>query len=226
MAKSDLSELRERCEAIFAEMSRIEIATSRDSNGDASDLAERHDLLFLELGDVQRALAEAEGQPFVLPLETLLSSHGSAPAPFFLGSRRKSRLIYRANKSWREEQHGDPTEINLNPNSADYFVVLTLLNSSFSRLGNPSLDCIEQSEFWDAGLKGLHFVEVRNSPLIDSLIEAERMAGEYSPFSWKGLKHILLYFHDESFECLCKSWSSALVQGSRSETIKYLCNEI
>jgi hypothetical protein len=36
---------------------------------------------------------------------------------------------------------------------------------------------------------------------------------------WEGLKHILLCFHDETFECLAEDWAVELVSGTFKQVV-------
>lgn len=216
-----VAKLREHCLELRDKLSLIEDQQATESDS-AELLSERHERLFIELGEVQRKLAEAEGRSFVRPLEHIPAPHTSVPSPFLCG-RSRAFLLYRLKKSWRGEDQKKLEEINIG-NSSDSFLAVMFANSIHIRLGFPGRDCIEESEFWDAGLKGLEFVEVLNSPLMARLIEMEKRAEEYNPHTWKEVKHILLYFHDESFECLCRDWSLLLIHGSRKEAIRFMMN--
>ncbi|SFB86217.1 hypothetical protein SAMN05421780_101798 [Flexibacter flexilis DSM 6793] len=72
--------------------------------------------------------------------------------------------------------------------------------------GLPGDETIQGHPYSKLGMKSYSFYELRNSDLIKSLQDIEKIHPNYNPEKWKMYKHYILTFHDNMFECIAQDF--------------------
>ncbi len=72
--------------------------------------------------------------------------------------------------------------------------------------GLPSDETIQAHPYCQLGMRSYSFYELRNSDLIKSLQDMEKIHPKYNPEKWKIYKHYILTFHDNMFECIAQGF--------------------
>ena len=72
--------------------------------------------------------------------------------------------------------------------------------------GMPSNETIHCHPYSKLGMRSCSFYELRNSDLIKSLQDMEKINEDYDPETWKMYKHYILTFHDNMFECIAQDF--------------------
>jgi len=55
-------------------------------------------------------------------------------------------------------------------------------------------------------MKSYSFYELKNSDLIKSLQDIEKVHSQYNPKKWEMYRHYILTFHDNMFECIVQDF--------------------
>lgn len=72
--------------------------------------------------------------------------------------------------------------------------------------GMPGDETVYGHPYSRLGMKSYSFYELKDSDLIKSLQEIERVHPAYNPEKWKSFKHYILTFHDNMFECVAQGF--------------------
>ena len=72
--------------------------------------------------------------------------------------------------------------------------------------GIPGNETIPGHPYSKLGMRSCSFYELKNSDLIQSLQDIEKVHPQYSAEKWKMYKHYILTFHDNMFECIAQDF--------------------
>ena len=72
--------------------------------------------------------------------------------------------------------------------------------------GLPGNETIQGHPYSKLGMKSFSFYELRNSDLIKSLQEVDKIHPYHNPEKWDTYKHYILTFHDNMFECIAQNF--------------------
>lgn len=72
--------------------------------------------------------------------------------------------------------------------------------------GIPGDETLYGHPYSKLGMKSCKFYELRNSDLIKSLQDIEKVHPGYRIEKWEGYKHYILTFHDNMFECVAENF--------------------
>lgn len=78
-------------------------------------------------------------------------------------------------------------------------------------LGPPNDEALAGHPLYGAGLEYYSAHEVRNSELVAEYERRNRVHPHHKPERFDALTHMIITFHDETLECLCRSWTSGAV---------------
>ena len=72
--------------------------------------------------------------------------------------------------------------------------------------GLPGEETIQGHPYSKLGMKSYSFYELKNSDLIKSLQDIEKVHPQYNPTKWEMYRHYILTFHDNMFECIAQDF--------------------
>ncbi|MBD1432702.1 hypothetical protein H8B06_07700 [Sphingobacterium sp. DN00404] len=72
--------------------------------------------------------------------------------------------------------------------------------------GLPGEETIQGHPYSKLGMKSYSFYELKNSELIKSLQDIEKVHPQYNPKKWEMYRHYILTFHDNMFECIAQDF--------------------
>jgi hypothetical protein len=78
-------------------------------------------------------------------------------------------------------------------------------------LGGPNEEAFSGHPLFEVGLSGTEFAEVKKSPWIAALERRNRVHPDHDRERFVKLRHFILPFHDETFECVAESVVGELV---------------
>jgi len=78
------------------------------------------------------------------------------------------------------------------------------------RFGSPNDEALEGHELSKRGLRPYQPAEVLRSSWIAELERMNSVHHRHDPSDFAGLRHIVIPFHDSTFECVTRRWSSEL----------------
>ena len=67
---------------------------------------------------------------------------------------------------------------------------------------------------------------VANSRWLAELEQINSVHSMYNPSKWQALKHYLLLFHDETFECLAQDYKLEMLTGSMADVVKQVTERL
>jgi hypothetical protein len=73
---------------------------------------------------------------------------------------------------------------------------------------------------WGKGLAPYSAHVIANSRWLAEMENINRVHPSYHPDKWRTLKHYLLLFHDEHFECLAKDYTIEVLQDSLEHVVE------
>lgn len=75
-------------------------------------------------------------------------------------------------------------------------------------LGPPNEEALGGHPLYGAGLEYMSAHEVRSSAVVAEFERRNRVHRHHKPERFDALTHMVITFHDETLECLCRSWTS------------------
>jgi hypothetical protein len=98
------------------------------------------------------------------------------------------------------------------------FIALVQFHSCISaKLGTPNEDVLHSHPLFEKGLKPYTAQIIRNSKWREELESINQAHSDYNSEFWRSLNHYVFWFHDETFECIAKSYEVELFQKSIEE---------
>jgi hypothetical protein len=191
-----IERLELRLEAIRRKMEEF-----LETRGPEPDWGNRFRELCEELYSAEREVAKVRGGEYAVPCDLGVSWDTGAPMPHLLKGSYRTFLIFilrESNPAW------DGTSVNIVDPSSGAVEPLALVEFECAtvKFGSPNDEVLEGHPLHGKGLMpyGAHYV--MNSHWAKELEEINKVHSGYDPERWKDLRHYLLAFHDEMFECL------------------------
>lgn len=132
-----------------------------------------------------------------------------APLPHLVMDGHRTVLVFHAglphDPSW------DGTTVEVIDPSIDFerrIGWIIFQGCLFASLGPPNDEALSGHPLARVGLRCYAAHEVRNSTLIAEFERRNRVHPNHRREPFESLRHIVITFHDETFECVCRSWTS------------------
>jgi hypothetical protein len=93
-----------------------------------------------------------------------------------------------------------------------HIALVEFIYCSVHHFGEPNDEVIGGHRLWGKGLALYTAHVIANSRWLAGLEDINKVHPYYHPDRWRALKHYLLLFHDESFECLASSYTIEVLQ--------------
>lgn len=190
LLEQELRELRER-KSTFSEGFRHKVTPEKWML--SRSLGE--DILRLE-----RALAAARGEPYAMEWPCPANWRFSVePTPLVLTDGLTTLVLFESIESKPEARRTG---------------VLRFHHCASSKLGDPNDEVIEGHPLYGKGIRvGGNYI-VENSPWLEETRAINSVHPQYDPKHWRSLNHYLMFFKEWAFECLAKSVSGEVLEGS------------
>lgn len=82
------------------------------------------------------------------------------------------------------------------------------------KVGFPDDEVLRGHPLWGSGLEFYSSHEVKNSPWIAGLMDVDRAHERFDKSQWRGRRHFMLVFHDQTVECVAKWTVSRTAPGA------------
>jgi hypothetical protein len=82
------------------------------------------------------------------------------------------------------------------------------------KIGSPNDEVLRGHPLWGSGLEFYSVHEVKNSPWITELVEVDRVHERFDESQWRGRRHFILTFRDETLECVAKWTITRIAPGA------------
>jgi hypothetical protein len=94
------------------------------------------------------------------------------------------------------------------------------------RFGGPNDEVFSGHPLCGKGLElyGAHVIA--NSRWLTELEQINAVHSMYRPSKWQALKHYLLLFHDDTFECLAQDYTLEVVTSSMAEVVRLVTERL
>jgi hypothetical protein len=152
----------------------------------------------------QRALAAARNEEYAEPLSIGFEPEAAVSEAVLLQTERAAFLTFSA---VRETYSGKRED-------AGYGIV-ELLGCSLTKFGYPNDEALPGHPLYKKGLSGYGVFEVKNSVWLSTITEQNRVAFPHTPDSSD--RHLIIVFHDSTFECVTQGFQASLSTKAYSE---------
>jgi hypothetical protein len=160
----------------------------------------------------ERALSLAQGEETALACEWEAPWETGAPLPHVVSSGMRTFLLYLANEPDPDWDGSYVTEMRTM--DIHRIVLVEFVGSYTFQFGGPNDEVIGGHRLWGRGLAPYSAHVIANSRWLAEMEQINKVHPRYHPDKWKTLKHYLLLFHDESFECLARGYTIEVFQDS------------
>lgn len=128
-----------------------------------------------------------------------------APMPHLLTNGYRTILLFYVQGDYSEN---DPTES---------VALVEFHRCISSKLGDPNEEVFHGHPLYGNGFEPYSAQIVRNSKWIKELEAINKVHERYDPELWRSLNHYIFWFHDDTFECVAKSYEVEVFQKSMAE---------
>jgi hypothetical protein len=170
--------------------------------------------------EAERALAAARGEEHALLCRELPRWCVGAPMPHVLARNGHVKLVYilsEADPAW----DGTYTTIA----SADDVSPLAIVDFPYCeavKFGGPNDEVLHGHPLHGKGLQAYRAHTVVHSHWIAELQQINSVHSMYNPDHYTSLRHYLLVFHDDMFECLARSAVIEIVRDKLTDVLRRL----
>lgn len=167
----------------------------------------------------ERSLAAAQGGQFAEELDLGVRWDVGAPLPHLVANGLRAAIICRAaveDPTWdgtwtRMASPADTAEAEL--------IRIDITGYASVRMGAPNDEALHGHPLYGRGLVGYHANEIHNSAWLEQHIRVNSVHPAHRDEPWRQLRHILLAFHDEMIEVLCRDIRAQVVRGAFREVV-------
>jgi hypothetical protein len=158
----------------------------------------------------ERALSLAQGEETALPCEWEVPWETGSPLPHVISSGRRTFLLYVAHEP---DPDWDGSYVRVMRTRDTHRIALVQFIDCYGyQFGGPNDEVIHGHRLWGKGLAPYAAHVIAHSRWLAEMEHINQVHPHYHPDQWRTLKHYLLLFHDESFECLASSYTIEVVQ--------------
>jgi hypothetical protein len=128
-----------------------------------------------------------------------------APMPHLLTNGYRTFLVFYLKDDYSE---GDRTEL---------VALVQFLRCVSVKLGDPNDEVLHGHPLYGKGLEPYSAQIVRNSTWVKELETINKVHSQYKPEFWSELNHYIFWFHDQTFECVAKSYEVEVFRKTEPE---------
>jgi hypothetical protein len=154
----------------------------------------------------------------VIPLAGVPQSSVGAPLPVVCANANALLVAYYAESPHPTWNGTNPRCVNAET-TEDPVAVLDFGAARAHYLGPPNDEAFGGHPLASRGLSPYGTFEVQDSSWIRRLIEMNSVHPRHDPALFAGLRHFILCFHDETFECVAKGFDVTVVEGPLARAI-------
>jgi hypothetical protein len=154
----------------------------------------------------ERALAAAKNEEYAAPLDFPVRWDTGAPLPHLLQSDDRTFVFFLlpdhesvANEKWLQISTADATY-------GELIGLVEFEHCRCSKMGEPNDEVLHGHPLYGKGLSFYGAFSVENSNWIKELEAINSVHSQYKQEAWKNLKHLILCFHDSTFECVARGF--------------------
>lgn len=179
---------------------RAEDEVRRVSREHEWDSPQAHAQRRRQLG-LERSTAAELGLPYAQRVDLGVKWDADTPTPMLLSGLRTFVAFYR---SVRDLVAGRADPHVPEPQADHGIGVVEFKRVTSVKIGFPSDEVLRGHPLWGSGLEFYRAHEVKNSPWITELMEVDRAHERFDESQWRGRRHFMLTFHDQTLECVAK----------------------
>lgn len=169
---------------------------------------------------LERELARATGEECAVEIPWPQRWDVGAPLPHVLSSGSRTFVIYNMREP---DPNWDGSYANVvDPASDDIrlIAVIEFERCLVHKFGSPNDEVLEGHPLHGRGLVAYAAHVVERSRWIAELMKINSVHSHYDPNGWELYQHYLLAFHDETFECIARTYSCRKTLSSFPEALE------
>jgi hypothetical protein len=181
-------------------LGRAEYEVRRASQEHGRDSPQARTERQLQLSLEQSTAAEL-GLPYAKRVDLAVRWDAGTPKPVLLSGLRTFVAFYLS----VHDPLFDGTKLRIRDPRADPGIgVVEFKRMTSVKIGSPNDEVLREHPLSGSGLEYYSAHEVKNSPWITEMTEADRAHEHFDESQRAGRRHFMLTFHDETLECLAK----------------------
>jgi hypothetical protein len=156
---------------------------------------------------LERQLAAERMEEYVDPLDFPVTWDVGAPMPHLIANGSHTFLGFYLRDNYLEGERIESIAL------VEFYRCISV------KLGSPNDEIFHGHPLYGKGLDFYTAQIVRNSKWINELEAINKVHSQYNKELWRSLNHYVLWFHDETFECIAKSFRVEIFQTNMDEVI-------
>ncbi len=152
----------------------------------------------------ERTLAAARGEQYAEVIDLGVQWDAGAPLPHLVAGGLRAAIICRSalhDPTWDGTW---TTMVSPSDTGESDLIRIDISGYASVRIGSPNDEALHGHPLHGRGLVAYEAHEVHNSAWLEEHIRVNSVHPAHRDAPWRGLRHILLAFHDEMVEVLCR----------------------
>ncbi len=162
----------------------------------------------------ERHLSAAKNEAYADVIDFPVAWDVGAPLPHLFLNGHKAYLIFYVKSV---DPNWDGTYTTIVDTASDKVTSLALVefeHCTSAKLGSPNDEVFEGHPLFGKGLELYAPMQIMNSNWIKEIQNINSVHSNYNPKNWENAKHFFFGFHDDTFECIARSFKVELHQTS------------
>ena len=156
---------------------------------------------------LERKLAAERMEEFADTIDFPVKWDVGAPMPYLIANGLHTILIF-----YKQDE-------NLENDGVESIALVQFYRCASVKLGDPNDEVFHGHPLYGKGIEPYNAQIVRNSKWIKELEAINKVHSNYNQELWSTLKHYVFWFHDETFECVAKSYEVEVFHKSMDEVV-------
>ncbi len=171
-------------------------------------------------------LPEPAGPEVAEPLDFPVRWDTGAPMPHLLVGTAHAYLVFYLPLDYPDWDGTNPRGRKPETDPAEPIAVVEFHGCVSAKLGAPNDEVFSGHPLWGKGLEPYSAQVVRNSRWIAELEAINKVHPQYQPEFWDSLNHYVFWFHDETFECVAKSYEVEVLASTLPDVLETVARRL
>lgn len=173
----------------------------------------------VEVLRLEREVAKSRNEPYAVPFDFPVRWDAGAPLPHVVCSDYRTFLTFYVRDL---DPNWDGSYVNVVDPSSNGAVSLCLVTFNHCvsvKFGHPNDEVQHGHPLYGKGLDSFTAQIVKNSPWLAGVAKTNSVHDYDRPEAWELVNHYVFWFHDNTFECLAKSFDVETSRESMGELL-------
>lgn len=179
-----------------------------------------------ELLVFEREVAAAKNETYAKPLDFPVLWSTGAPIPHIISNGYKTFLTFYVHDPDPDWDGTYTHVVDPGDNNPAHLALVEFHGCISVKMGSPNDEVLHGHPLYGKGLVPYSAQTVENSVWLDELENINKAHPYYESTRWRNRKHYVLWFHDDTFECIAESFTVEVFYESMADLLARVCKRL